>query len=345
MYSRNQLNKAGNKLITSKSEIEIENALDMINRWRANHLHPLRVLKNNALKLLELNSIIPVLVSQRLKRLQSITYKLDLYESMGLGGMQDIGGYRIVVKDVKDLKRLKNLLEANLSKHRMERTVNYVVNPKESGYRSIHFVYKYYSSSEKYSGLKLELQIRTKLQHNWATAVETAGLLTNTSLKSSQGSDEWLEFFKIVSSLFAIKESLPKLIEHQEIETKDLMIKYFQICKRLNVIENLRALRVSTKHIESGQLNGDYYILRINVKNKNVRIGAYNKNQFEKAAKDYAEFEKESVEGENAVVLVSATSIKALKKAYPSYFLDTSEFIQTLDKMNSNCIERGFVKS
>lgn len=344
MYSRNQLNKAGNILITSKSEIEVENALDMINQWRANHLHPLRVLKNNSLKLLELNSITPVLVSQRLKRLQSITYKLDLNEKMGLGGMQDIGGYRIVVKDVKDLQRLKNLLEVNLSKHRLERTVNYVLTPKESGYRSIHFVYKYYSSSEKYSSLKLELQIRTKLQHNWATAVETAGLLTNTSLKSSQGSDEWLEFFKIVSSLFAIKENLPKLTKHQEIETKDLMIKYFQICKKLNVIENLRALRVSTKHIESGQLNGDYYILRINVKDKNVQIRAYNKNQFEKAAKEYAEFEKEIVEGENAVVLVSANSIKALKKAYPSYFLDTSEFIQTLEKMNSNCIEREFVK-
>jgi putative GTP pyrophosphokinase len=55
MYSRNQLNKAGNILITSKSEIEVENALDMINQWRANHLHPLRVLKNNSLKLLELN--------------------------------------------------------------------------------------------------------------------------------------------------------------------------------------------------------------------------------------------------------------------------------------------------
>lgn len=343
MYSRNQLNKAGNILISSKSETEIENALDMINSWRANHLHPLRVLKNNSLKLLEINSITPVLVSQRLKRLQSITYKLDLNEKMGLGGMQDIGGYRIVLKDVKDLKRLKNLLEINLSKHRLERTVNYVITPKESGYRSIHYVYKYYSSSEKYSGLKLELQIRTKLQHNWATAVETAGLLTNTSLKSSQGSDEWLEFFKIVSSLFAIKENLPKLHEHQEIETRDLMIKYFQICKKLNVIENLRALRVSTKHIESGKLNGDYYILRINVKDKNVLIRAYNKNQFEKAAKQYAEFEKEIVEGENAVVLVSANSIKALKKAYPSYFLDTSEFIQTLEKINSNCIERGFV--
>lgn len=343
-YSRNQLNKAGNILITSKSEIEVENALDIINNWRANHLHPLRILRNKALQLLELNSITPILVSQRLKRLQSIIYKLDLNENMGLGGMQDIGGYRIVVKDVKDLKKLKELLEHNLSRHRLERVVNYIITPKESGYRSIHFVFKYYSKSEKYSGLKLELQIRTKLQHNWATAVETAGLLTNTSLKSSQGSDEWLQFFKIVSSLFAVKEGLPKMIEHNHLEIKPLMIEYYHLCKKLNVIDNLAALRVSTKHIESGNMVGDYYILRINVKEKNVKIRAYNKNEFEKATKEYAVFEKEIKEGENAVVLVSAISIIALRKAYPSYFLDTSDFIQTLDKMNQNCKERGYLE-
>lgn len=343
MYSRNQINKAGNILISSKSNSEVESALDMVNKWRANHLHPLGVLKNHALKLLNLNSIVPILVSQRLKRLQSIIYKLDLNESMGLGGMQDIGGYRIVLKDVKDLKRLKILLETNLSKHRLERILNYVVTPKSSGYRSIHFVYKYYSRSEKYSGLKLELQIRTKLQHNWATAVETAGLLTNTSLKSSQGSDEWLEFFKIVSSLFAVKENLPKLTEHIDLDTKELMIKYYKLCRKLSVLENLRALRVSTKHIESGQLHGDYYLLRINIKDKNVRLRAYNKNQFEKATNDYALFEKDIIDGENAVVLVSAISIIALKKAYPSYFLDTSEFIQTLEKMNTNCIANGLI--
>lgn len=46
-------------------------------------------------------------------------------------GMQDIGGYRIVLKDVKDLNKLKNLLELNLSKHRLERIANYVVSPKD----------------------------------------------------------------------------------------------------------------------------------------------------------------------------------------------------------------------
>jgi hypothetical protein len=32
---------------------------------------------------------------------------------MGLGGMQDIGGYRAVLKDTKDLLRLKKSLSNN----------------------------------------------------------------------------------------------------------------------------------------------------------------------------------------------------------------------------------------
>ena len=37
--------------------------------------------------------------------------------------------------------------------------------------------------------MKVEIQLRTQLQHSWAMAVETAGLVTNTAMKSGQGSE------------------------------------------------------------------------------------------------------------------------------------------------------------
>ena len=75
-----------------------------------------------------------------------------------------------------------------------------------------------------------------------------------------------------------------------------------------------------------------------------VNIQALNKNQFENAISEYLKLEKSLKENENAIVLVSATSIKILKKAYPSYLLDTSEFIQAIEKMNSNCIKWKSIK-
>lgn len=342
-YTKKQISKAGEKLLTSKSKSEIEDALNLINNWRTSHLHPLVVLKNSLLRLLKKNTIEPSLVSQRLKRLTSIEYKLDLNPSMGLGGMQDIGGYRAVLKDVKDLKKLKVALSSQRMSHKLEKIVDYVENPKHTGYRSIHFVYKYFCKKEIYDGLKLELQIRTKLQHNWATAVETAGIITKTSLKSNQGPDEWLDFFKIVSSLFAIKEKLPVMEEHKDLAMEELMVKCYKYCQELNILTKLKAIRVSTNKIVSDNFPGDYYLLNININKMFVNIQIFNKNQYEYATNEYLKLEKTINENENAVVLVSATSIKTLKKAYPSYFLDTSEFILAIEKMNSNCIKRKYV--
>lgn len=334
--SKKQITKAGKVLMTSKSQEDRNNALNLINAWRTNHLHPLNVMKNSLIRLLTKIEVEPVLVSQRLKRLVSIEYKLDLNEQMGLGGMQDIGGYRAVLKDTRDLNRLKKALSINKN-HKLERIVDYVQNPKESGYRSIHFIYTYNSKNVSYDGLKLELQIRTKLQHNWATAVETAGIITKTSLKSSQGPDEWLEFFKIVSSLFAIREKQNVLEEHSEKTMEILMLDCEKLAKKLNVSDILRALRVSAKEIEVGNFIGEYFILTIHVKNKVVNIRSYKKSQFEKASDDYLTIEKSINSNESAVVLVSADTIKSLKKAYPSYFLDTSEFIAALEKIIENC--------
>ena len=344
-FSRKQITRAGEVLMTSSSVEEVNNALEIINAWRSNHLHPLRILKNRLINVCDKNKISPILISQRLKRLTSIQYKLDLNENMGLGGMQDIGGYRAVLKDVKDLSKLKNVIEESKQSHKLEKVKDYIKEPKDSGYRSIHFIYKYSSSVEKYDGLRLELQIRTKLQHNWATAVETAGIITNTSLKSSKGPDEWLDFFKVVSSLFAIKEGLPKLEIHNDKTLKELMIECFNSCKDLQIIETLRALGVTTKHLETKNFPGDYYLINIDIKKRLVNLNVFDKNSLEQASNQYLEIEKNIEESKNAVVLVAANSMKLLKKAYPSYFLDTTEFLSALEKINENCVRLNYINT
>jgi putative GTP pyrophosphokinase len=335
-YSKNQISNAGKILLTSKSQDEIDNAIALINEWRASHMYPLNYMKSSLLKILNQNNIVPVLISQRLKRLVSITYKLDLNPQMGLGGMQDIGGYRAVLKDTKDLMRLHALLQSTKT-HKLLKINDYVSDPKPSGYRSIHYIYEYSSTLEEFNGLRIELQIRTKLQHNWATAVETAGIITKTSLKSSQGPDTWLEFFKVISSLFAIKEGLPVLKEHSTRTMEDLMLDCELQSKKLKIIDILTGLRISANQIETGKIKGDYYIIFINVKEHMVRIQSYSKSNFNQASEDYANIEKSIIESEGAVVLVSSDSIISLKKAYPSYFLDTSEFLSAIEKINENC--------
>jgi putative GTP pyrophosphokinase len=345
LFSRKEISRAGETMMTSNSNEDVNVALSKINKWRSHHLHPLRVMKNGLVRLCEKNRVSPILISQRLKRLTSIQYKLDLNVNMGLGGMQDIGGYRAVLRDVKDLKKLKLVIEDSKINHKLEKIRDYTEYPKISGYRSIHYIYKYNSSSEKYNDLRLELQIRTKLQHNWATAVETAGIITNTSLKSSMGPDKWLDFFKVISSLFALKEKLPVLKEHSDLTVEELMIECHKNCVELNVIEHLKALGVSTKHLEKQNFPGDYYLIHIDVEDRNVNLSVFDKNSLDEATSSYLEVEKQVENSQNAVVLVSANSLRLLKKAYPSYFLDTTEFLSALEKINDNCVKLGLVKT
>ena len=61
----------------------------------------------------------------------------------------------------------------------------------------MHLVYKYINPiCPDYDGLFVELQIRTRLQHTWATAVETMGTYLEFSLKSSEGPEDWLNQLK-----------------------------------------------------------------------------------------------------------------------------------------------------
>ncbi|MDQ5968602.1 MAG: hypothetical protein QG561_253 [Patescibacteria group bacterium] len=94
-------------------------------------------------------------------------------------------------------------------------------------------VYKFNSESpqfSQYNEMLIEIQLRTRLQHNWATAVETVGIFTGEALKSSQGNEDWQRFFQLVSTWFAIKEeqkvipNTPDNLEELKKELKRYMV-------------------------------------------------------------------------------------------------------------------------
>ena len=145
-YSRNQINKAGEILITSSDRKEVNRVIDIIDDWRKLHLPALDNLYNTTTAILKKENIQIHFVSRRLKRLSSIQNKLDRNPEMRLGGLQDIGGLRIVVSNINTLNKVLSILDNNIPEY-FELTkspVNYILTPKKtSGYRSVHFIYKY----------------------------------------------------------------------------------------------------------------------------------------------------------------------------------------------------------
>lgn len=99
-YGRHQIDKAGETAISSTDEILVKDAIEKINDWRSLHLLVLDKLQIGINAILKTNLIKVAFTSRRLKRLTSVLYKLDLNPKMKLGGMQDIGGIRVVLPNI-----------------------------------------------------------------------------------------------------------------------------------------------------------------------------------------------------------------------------------------------------
>lgn len=123
-YSKTQIGKAGKALIKGPlSSISDEIFLDSTNKlsnWRAVHAFPMQVisvhLRRNT-KLVDKNA----LIVQRLKRLPSIYSKLMRERGMSLVRMEDIAGCRAIVKNIKTVYDLYNLLRISKSKQIIHR--------------------------------------------------------------------------------------------------------------------------------------------------------------------------------------------------------------------------------
>jgi putative GTP pyrophosphokinase len=336
-YSKREVNKAGEILVDpSVCAEEREWAASVLSNWRSSHSYPINTFQATLRQ--KLKSIDPdALISQRLKRIPSIIEKLRRYPTMKLARMQDIGGLRAVVRSLRQVGHLYGSYKSSRFKHVLLNEKDYVDSPKESGYRSIHLVYRYRKDSPaQFNGLIVELQIRTRLQHAWATAVETMGTFLQYSLKSSEGPEEWLEFFALTSSAFAHLEQCNPVPGYASMSPAATYEAVSGTSAKLQVVEKLSAFRVAVERIVSDRRRGSYYLLILDPIEKTVRFKTYSLDRLAQANEDYLREEQQIVVGaQKQVVLVAADSVEALKRAYPSFFLDTHEFLYYLDYIAS----------
>jgi hypothetical protein len=256
--------------------------------------------------------------------------------------MQDIGGCRAIVQNIFRLKRLIKSYKSGTAKNPTRRHVlhkinDYIAEPKGDGYRSYHLVYRYCSVATKhrvFNDLKIEIQLRTRLQHAWATAVETVGTFTGQPLKSGGGEQEWRRFFALMGSAIALREKC-KPVPGTPVDKKELVHELRELTHTLNVRAVLEGWRTSLNIVQSGRVSQDSvaFLLEIDPVAWQVSFGGFSKNQLEQASELYLKREKElavkPIPGAQ-VVLASANSLRALRSAFPNYYLDTRVFIEAM---------------
>jgi hypothetical protein len=332
-YSKGQVDAAGRLLASGVgTPEEIDTALEVLNNWRAVHSFPLNTiqmgLRTRARRIYE-----PALVAQRLKRVPSIVLKLQRFSSMNLSRMQDIGGCRAILESVNQVRKLRAAYARSEQQHQFVSEKDYISEPKASGYRGIHLVYRYHSDrNPDYNGRAIEIQLRTRLQHAWATAVETVGTFLQQSLKSSEGSEKWLRFFALTGSAFALTERTEAVPDTPQ-DPQELIDSVRGIESELDVRKRLGAYGEALKIAEDTQMAKAYYfLLSLTPSQEALSVFGYQKDQLERATDHYLQIEKTLAPGAQAV-LVAVESLSALKKSYPNYFLDTQVFTMALGKV------------
>lgn len=355
IYSKGRIDRAGATLLAMQNEdiqsddfewyefwSRRESEIAVLDNWRACHAYPLQAIKMTLLRRAKKKDP-DALVAQRLKRRPSIELKLRDNPTMKLSQMQDIGGCRAVLSTINKVRQLTKIYKEAHAKSPKERSdwdgsddFDYIAHPKPDGYRSVHMVFRFFSASDEhkvYNGQRIEVQIRTKLQHAWATSVETAQLFTGQALKSKvkNASDDWLRFFALASSVFALREKSPTVPNTPE-NREEIIEELRQITARSEIMQSLDNWN-DTIHLLEVKEEPDayFYLLILDISARNLRVQPFRKEEAVKSQKEYDKAEKEAEKNPSMqVVLVSADDLEALRKAYPSYYVDTKDFLDAV---------------
>ncbi len=176
--------------------------------FQREHVNPTYVVSSALISLaFPFDGTLPV---TRIKRAERIIEKIAR-SSTALDRLQDIGGCRLVVSD---LRRQSDVVERILARDlEVVEVDDYVAlegesvfdarggsGPKGSGYRAVHIVHRV-------EDRLIETQIRTEVQHSWAVAAERAEQSTGHPLKFGEAPAELLDYFRIASQLFALQEA------------------------------------------------------------------------------------------------------------------------------------------
>ena len=200
-------------------------------------------------------------------------------------------------------------------------------------------MFKYQSESPSlkcYNGHLVEIQIRTRLQHAWATAVEIVDAFTGqslkTALKSHIGDAKWRRFFALMGSAIAMREGRP-LVPGTPRDAKTLRRELAKVAAEIDAEAVLSGLGTAVEMAERPDIRSkaQTFILELNSRAKTVTVVAYSGAELQQAQDDYLDLEKRYEDDPGVqVVQVAVEDVAALQTGFPNYYLDTAAFIRAL---------------
>lgn len=316
------LNKIGDSIRNNEYDTKYgdHTAIEILDAWREAHGKILDEYYDRCVALaakIDRNNII---VAQRLKRLPTIVGKLNRFKDMRLSSMQDIAGVRIIVDGMAQLYKVEQEIRGwgNLKK-----ISDYIEEPKKSGYRGKHFVFEQ-------DGLCVEIQLRTQLQHLWATSVETIDVFRGATLKEIDDATCWHDFFCQVSSIFAVTEESPVVPIYKDLSMSELCDELQKNLDTNHIMDQIISFALTDPITSSEKLKDAYYmVITLDSDKKEANISNFKEADYHLAFDEYKRREQLNFPTEQTV-LIALNQVKKVRDAYPNYFMNLSNFRDTI---------------
>lgn len=168
-------------------------------------------------------------------------------------------------------------------------------------------------------------------------AVETAGMFYNEALKSSEGSEEWLVFFKMCSAAIAHIEGGKVTAAYADYKPNELKNALKQYASDRTFFTKMANIRAAHDIVISENRDFAYCIIDLDIRKGKSEIYFFLQDQFESANSLYTRLEQSSAcqNKDTYTVLVSVDHLKNIQTLYPSYFLDVAEFMRVIQRFIS----------
>lgn len=313
--------------------IELE---DVFDEYRKSHLEPLSETT------LELQNWLneyghDYYIAQRLKRKPQIIRKLNRL-SVRLTQLQDIGGCRIIIEKNELVDKIVDFIKVKIGKTedlRLVRITDYREKGRDvTGYRSVHLLLER-------NGKKLELQIRSRIQHYWAESIERTSVIYGHHIKESEGDPKIISYFQKLSDAFFEIESgrTPSARARLEIDVAkkeaEEIIRNNSSSKAIDshVNEDI-ILTLTEKEKRSSSPINNWIIVFDWSSGKFVSWDIVGKTPDE-AIKAYVQYENQfPVEQNFEVVLIGSSRVATVRRTHSHYFgiEDYEKILENLDE-------------
>lgn len=330
-FSKKDVQRAGEALKadmtwTPEADEKIKDVFRIANSWRDSHLYPMQRLRYGIIGMMNGMGLHGRLTAARLKRMPSIRKKLRLI-APGLDQMQDIAGVRVILPNMRSVETIVAACRERLP-HTLRSERNYIALPKESGYRCHHLMYAFTpdsSDQEHFTGRRVEIQVRTRLQHAWATAVEAVGMWEGYDFKGGRGDTEWLRLFALMASEIAHTERQPELPGAPA--RNERLREILDLNRKLDAAAKLDQINQAVRFTDLYRApKSQYFLVTYDRQERTVDVRGFDAPIMGTASYDRAEERGDRYD----TVLVDADQIGRLKEAYPNYFGDVQLFIRAL---------------